>query len=69
MLLKNILDYVGILSTNFMTKIEHVTRIKTTITTMLEYQDLPFGDRPQDEFGIRILGCMNCFGFIVWKQV
>ncbi len=42
---------------------------KTTIKTKLKYQDLPFGDHPWDEFGVRILGCMNFFGFIVWKQV
>ncbi len=36
---------------------------------MLKYQDLPFGNHPWDEFGVRILGCMNCFSFIVWRQV
>ncbi len=28
---------------------------KTTIQTVIEYQDLPFGGHPQNEFGIRIL--------------
>jgi hypothetical protein len=31
------INYVGILIIDFMTKIEHVTRTKTTIKTMLKY--------------------------------
>jgi hypothetical protein len=36
-LLKKNLDYVRILSRDFMTKIEHVTRTKIAIKTMLKY--------------------------------
>ncbi len=46
-----------------MTKIEHVTKTKNVIVSK------PFGDHPQDEFGVIILGCMNYVGFIVWQQV
>ncbi len=28
---------------------------KITIKTLIKYYDLPFGDHPQDEFGVRIL--------------
>ncbi len=52
-----------------MTEIEHVTSKKTTIKMMLKYQDLPIGNHPWNEFGVKIWGYMNCFGFIVWQQV
>jgi hypothetical protein len=41
--------------------------IETTLETILEYYDLPFGDHPWDEFGVKILDCMNCFIFIAWQ--
>ncbi len=44
-------------------------KTKTTLETSFEYYDLPFGGHPWDEFGVKILGCMNCFSFIVWQQV
>jgi hypothetical protein len=40
---------------------------ETRLETIFEYYDLPFGDHPWDEFGVKILGCMNCFSFIVWQ--
>ncbi len=45
------------------TKINYVQGQKITIKTILEYQDLPFGDHPWDEFRVRIKSYMNCFGF------
>jgi hypothetical protein len=37
MLLKAIMDYVGILSIEFMTKIQYIAKSKTKIKIMLEY--------------------------------
>jgi hypothetical protein len=34
---------------------------------MLDYWDLPFGYHRDNEFGVRIFGYMNYFGFIVWQ--
>jgi hypothetical protein len=36
---------------------------------VLEHEDLPFGDHPWDEFGVKILDLMICFGFIIFQQV
>jgi hypothetical protein len=38
MLLKTILDYVGIFGTKFMTKIKYATRTKTTFKKMLNIE-------------------------------
>jgi hypothetical protein len=44
---------------------EHVKRTKSEFNLVLKHYNLPFGNHPQDEFGVKISSFMICFGFIV----
>ncbi len=57
--------HVVSLNTYYIIENEHVKITKFEFNLLLEHYNLPFGNHPRDEFGVKVLSFMIYFGFIV----